>query len=100
MYINRSKFNVIDSIDPIEENFIGTNGLKYRNVYYIAELKEKTDLLVENNNEISQINFFNYNDSTSIIREYQTDKKDILTGVYYYYLESIINTYKTNSIIN
>ena len=92
--INRSKFNVIDSIDPIEENFIGTNGLKYRNIYYIAELKERTELSVNGNNEINQINFFNYNDSVSIIRDYQTDKKDVLTGVYYYYLELIINTLK------
>ena len=92
--IDRSKFNVIDSIDPIEENFIGTNGLKYRNVYYIAELKERSELSVNGNNEINQINFFNYNDSVSIIRDYQTDKKDVLTGVYYYYLELIINTLK------
>jgi len=92
--INRSNFNVIDFIDPIEENFIGTNGLKYRNVYYIAELKEKVNLSVEGNNEIAQINFFNYNDSINIIREYQVEKKEVLTSVYYYYLELIINSYK------
>ena len=92
--IDRSKFNVIDFIEPIEENFIGTNGLKYKNVYYIAELKEKVDLSVEGNNEIGQINFFNYNDSIDIIRDYQVEKKEVLTSVYYYYLELIINSYK------
>jgi 8-oxo-dGTP pyrophosphatase MutT (NUDIX family) len=92
--IDRSKFNVIDFIDPLEENFIGTNGLKYRNVYYIAELKERVDLSVDGNNEIAQINLFNYNDSISIIRDYQVEKKEVLTSVYYYYLELIINSYK------
>ena len=94
--IDRSKFNVIDFIEPIEENFIGTNGIKYKHVYYIAELKEQVNLSVDGNNEIAQINLFNYNDCINIIREYHNDKKDVLTSVYYYYLELIINSYKAN----
>lgn len=92
--IDRSNFNLIDFIEPIEENFIGTNGIKYRHVYYIAELKEKINISVENNNEISQVLFFNYNDCINTIRDYHNEKKDVLTTVYYYYLEQIINSYK------
>jgi len=92
--IDSSKFNVIDSIEPIEENLTGTNGIKYKHIYYVAETKEKLNLSVENNNEIGQINFFSYNDGNNIIREYHNEKKEVLTSIYYYYLELILNSAK------
>lgn len=90
-HIQIDKIKLIDKIDPIEENLIGTNGVKYRHIYYIAEIKE--DLLPEinGNNEIGDLNFFSYNDATSVIRDYHISKKEVLTSIYYYYLETIIN---------
>ncbi len=38
--IPKDKIKIIDSIEPIEENLIGTNGIKYRHIYYIAEIQE------------------------------------------------------------
>lgn len=89
--ISRTKFKIIDSIDPIEENLIGTNGVKYRHIYYIAETRDDFVPNILGNNEIGGINYFCYNDGLNIIRDYHIEKKEVLTSVYYYYLETILS---------
>ncbi len=87
---------ILENISPIIEDFIGTNGVKYRHVYYIAINKKNTDLLKVNNNniyqntEIGDIRFFNYDDAHKIIRAYHVAKKKILAIVYMYILDYII----------
>lgn len=98
--IPKEKIKLIDMIEPIEENLIGTNGIKYRHIYYIAEIKEDYLPEINGNNEIGDLNYFSYNDATSVIREYHIDKKEVLTSVYYYYLETIINNINNINIIN
>jgi hypothetical protein len=88
--ISRSKFKIIDSIDPIEENLIGTNGIKYRHIYYVAETRDNYIPNILGNNEIGAINYFCHNDGLNIIRDYHIEKKEVLTSVYYYYLETIL----------
>jgi len=94
--IDISKINIISNIMPIEENLIGTNGLPYRHIYYIAEtISDNIDLNniennIENNNEIGNIGFFNYNDAKELIRDYHTEKKYILQSIYMYYLEILL----------
>jgi ADP-ribose pyrophosphatase YjhB (NUDIX family) len=93
------KINLIEMIKPIEENLIGTNGIKYRHIYYIAEIKEDFLPEIKDNNEIRDLNYFSYNDAVSVIRDYHIDKKEVLTSVYYYYLEIIMNNIN-NSLLD
>jgi 8-oxo-dGTP pyrophosphatase MutT (NUDIX family) len=88
--INLSDINIINNILPIEENLIGTNGLPYRHIYYIAETTLDNIENVRNNNEIGNIGFFNYNDAKELIRDYHTEKKYILQSIYMYYLEMLL----------
>ena len=95
--IDLSNISIIPNINPIEENLIGTNGIPYRHIYYIAETKMDNLKNVQNNNEIGNIGFFNYNDAKNIIREYHTEKKNILEYIYMYYLEILLES-NINSI--
>jgi 8-oxo-dGTP pyrophosphatase MutT (NUDIX family) len=97
--IPMNKINLIDEIEPIEENLIGTNGIKYRHIYYIAEIKENYLPSIDGNNEIGGMDYFSYNDGLSIIREYHIDKKNVLTSVFYYYLETITNNINSSNHI-
>jgi 8-oxo-dGTP pyrophosphatase MutT (NUDIX family) len=97
--IPKEKIKIIEMIEPIEENLIGTNGIKYRHIYYIAEIKDNYLPEIKGNNEIGDINYFSYNDAHSIIREYHLDKKEVLTNVYYYYLETILNNLNMEVLI-
>jgi 8-oxo-dGTP pyrophosphatase MutT (NUDIX family) len=92
--IDISKINVIRNIAPIEENLTGTNGLPYRHIYYIAETTLQNIHNVENNNEIGNIGFFNYNDAKDLIRDYHVDKKYVLQCIYMYYLEMLLEIHE------
>ena len=96
--IPREAIKVIDSIDPIEENLIGTNGIKYRHIYYLAETTIDTLPDNNNNNEIGRMEFFTYNDGHETLREYHVEKRQIITSVFYYYLENILNMFKANEL--
>jgi len=88
--IPKDSIKLIDSIDPIEENLIGTNGIKYRHIYYLAETT--IDVLPENsnNNEIGNMEFFTYSYGHETLRAYHVEKRQIITSVFYYYLELIL----------
>ena len=73
--IKLSDIKLVSNINPIEENLLGTNGIPYRHIYYIAETSMENNLQIENNNEIGNLGFFNYNDSKNLIREYHTEKR-------------------------
>jgi ADP-ribose pyrophosphatase YjhB (NUDIX family) len=90
--IDIKNINVINEIEPIEENLIGTNGVSYRHIYYIAEIKNNTDLKLNNNNEIGNIGFFQYNTAQNILRDYHVEKKNILENIYMYYLEILLDS--------
>ena len=65
----------------ISETFFGTNNIRYKHIYYIAKLLDENVILeIDNNNEnqvteISNIGWFNYNESLNIIRPYNTEKR-------------------------
>lgn len=92
--IDTNKIKIIENIQPIEENLIGTNGIPYRHIYYIAEYNSNEIPKILNNNEIGNIGFFNYNESLDLIREYHTEKKNIIQILFMYYLELLLSNIK------
>lgn len=77
------------TIEPhLYESFVGTNGKRYKHVYYIAEiLPQASDpvLDVENKNqmgEVKDILWMSKRESLSVIREYDTAKKEVIEKVF------------------
>lgn len=92
--INKDDIKIITEIIPIEEKLTGTNGIKYKHIYMIAELKNPILPKIDKENktqskEIGDIGFFKYTDALSIIRDYHIEKRSILTMLYMYYIERI-----------
>lgn len=92
---NDDEYIILDGFQPLIEIFIGTNGIKYKHVYYLGLAKtEKNpkieDLTEQQKKEVGDIGFFSYNDSINIIRNYHKDKQKILTKIYMLLLENII----------
>ena len=73
---------------PIEEEFIGTNKIKYKHVYYLAKLKKGiASPKVDQDNmlqcgEVHAIALLTYQECMSMIRPYDIQKKEVLTHVY------------------
>lgn len=90
---------ILDKINPIEESLIGTNGINYKHIYYIAIAKTddqpKIDEFNLNQiNEIGDINFFLFEDIVNVLRPYHTEKKKIVTQLYMFIMNKFISFIK------
>ncbi len=76
------------SDQPYEEIFVGTNGIKYRHVYYIAEVPDKVGLprinlhYVQQSGEIANFGWFTFEQCMKIIRPYDGARKNLLEKVH------------------
>jgi len=96
--LNEDMYNILN-VSPLEESYMASNNLKYKHIYYIAQIKNNnTELIIDKNNklqniEISDIKWLNYSDSLNIIREYNVEKKNILLNLHFT-LKYIIENFK------
>jgi 8-oxo-dGTP pyrophosphatase MutT (NUDIX family) len=93
---NNTNYTLLPNIEPIVEDLIGTNGKKYRHIYYIAITDNDLSPKIGENNisqleEIGDIGLFTYEDSLNIFRAYHTERKRVLTIVYIYMLNKFVN---------
>ena len=85
--INRDEYELIPSIIPIEELFLGSNNIRYKHIYYIARAKENIkNVFIDKNNinqvsEISNIKWFSFINGLRNIRNYNIEKKNVLEKV-------------------
>ena len=88
----QTDIKIMSNIKPIIENIVGTNGISYRHIYFLAEdiSNIEPEIGINNSNEIGDIGYFSYEESMTILREYHVEKKNITKNVYLYLLESII----------
>ena len=72
--------------NPVSENFIGSDKIKYSHFYYLAEIIRDIDISVLNNNaqyleEVDHIGMYDYSTSYKLFRDYHVQKKFTLMKV-------------------
>lgn len=82
----REQYSVLRNIAPLEEVFYGSNGIKYKHIYYIGHSKNDIELKIDPKNmhqctEISKVGWYDLNDSLLKIRPYNEEKKKVLKKV-------------------
>jgi len=89
----KNNYNILNKIEPIEERLIGTNGINYKHIYYLAiNNYDRDNILVDYDTyEIGDIKWFTYDEAMANIRPYHIEKKKILTRVYLFILNYLIN---------
>ena len=89
---------------PLEETYLGTNGLKYKHIYYLSQIKNiNSEIKINKMNDIQQIEvgdikWLNFEESLSFIRDYNIEKKYILINLHNS-LKNIIENFKMISKI-
>jgi ADP-ribose pyrophosphatase YjhB (NUDIX family) len=74
--------NSISQIIPFSEVFKGSNNNTYKTIYYLGINDKMNDLEIDvNNNEVSKIEWLNYNDALDKIRPYYFTKKNIISKI-------------------
>lgn len=88
----QSDYHILNKIEPFEEYLTGTNGVPYRHVYYVSV--DNVDTQIARNYdtfEIGEIKWFTFQEAINVIRPYHVSKKQILTNIYLFILNSLIN---------
>jgi len=94
-----SDITLLDKVQPIEEVFIGTNGITYKHIYYIAIAKTDKIPSVDINNknqchEIGDIKYLTYEDTIKAIRPYHLERQKLVTKLYIHVMNNIMQTVK------
>jgi ADP-ribose pyrophosphatase YjhB (NUDIX family) len=90
--ISPKNYQIIKEVKPIEEIFYGSDGVQYKNVYYLARANSYLPLYFNPYNsqqvsEIRKIGWYNRDQAMSQIRGYHKERKNLLNKVSHY-LES------------
>jgi 8-oxo-dGTP pyrophosphatase MutT (NUDIX family) len=95
----KDDYILLDGIRPLVEEFIGTNGVKYKHIYYVAYSNSDRVPLINKGNahqatEVGDIGYYTYNEVVDMIRPYHVERKKIIMKLYMYLLEKIISELK------
>jgi 8-oxo-dGTP pyrophosphatase MutT (NUDIX family) len=95
-YFSR-EYTILNKIEPLEEYFRGTNGIYYKHIYYLSidntDNTDNTDNEMErvyDSLEIGDVKWFTYDQAIQHIRPYHLEKKKILTQVYMFILNFLM----------
>ena len=93
--MKKEDYFILDWVNPIEENYVGTNNISYKHIYFLAISPELTQVNISNNNlhqkyEIGDIGWYTYDKAIELIRDYYSEKKKIISKIYLF-ISSIIN---------
>ena len=81
--LQSSQFTVFYNLNTLEEVFLGTNHMPYKNIYYIGYVEDPVSLSINTKkhcqaSEISELGFFNLDTCLEKIRPYNRQKIKIL----------------------
>ena len=78
---NITKNNINDNIIPIKESFKGTNNKNYLNIFYLSINLDKDSIGKIDNNEVSMVKWFTYNEIIIKLRDYNSSKVILLNKI-------------------
>jgi 8-oxo-dGTP pyrophosphatase MutT (NUDIX family) len=84
--LSRRDYTVIKSAPIFEEKFVGTNGVNYRHVYYLARVSEDVpppviDMYSQQYEEISAVEWRTVDECMQLFRSYDLNKRRIALDV-------------------
>lgn len=75
-------YNILLKYEPYEEILNGTNGYKYKHIYYIANLVKPISEKIQFSNEIECLKLISFSEIYKYIRPYHKDKLDIINKLH------------------
>lgn len=81
-----SNINIVMLMDrPVEETFVGSNGLTYRHVYYVGAIPQLPDSFLlrpgGDAREVSRAAWFTYDEARSRMRDYDVERLKLIEDV-------------------
>lgn len=86
--ITQNDYDLLKNIEPFEEEYIGSNNIVYKNIYYIGKIKVNNyNLYIDKQNrdqvsEIRSIKWFSIIDCLTRIRDYSDYKLNVVDKIF------------------
>jgi ADP-ribose pyrophosphatase YjhB (NUDIX family) len=89
--VKASELYILQQLDCIEENYIGSDSINYKHIYYLGFVNNEVELSINNEQyyEVGDIKWLTIPEAISKIRPYYKNKKDIVYETYFYYINLI-----------
>ncbi len=99
-HIDTTTLHVMERLDSIMEEYIGTDSKNYRHIYYMANSENEIDVSCDNVqlNEIGDIGWFTIPEVMEKIRPYNVEKIKMIHMVYFFIINMVVNITKESNI--
>ena len=93
--IDPNQIEILSKISNVVEQYMGTNNVEYRHIYYLNYFDNNTyddnyfNMIFSNNEtnyEVGDIKWFNWEEATNHIRSYYNEKVKVVNMVYFLFL--------------
>jgi 8-oxo-dGTP pyrophosphatase MutT (NUDIX family) len=86
----------IINISPLEEIYLGSNHIRYKHIYYFAQMMEMKDMKIDKKNsfqksEVGDIRWVTFEEGFSLIRDYHKEKRNILFNTHQFIKNVILH---------
>tara|TARA_B100001121_G_scaffold308569_1_gene332986 strand:+ start:3119 stop:4039 length:921 start_codon:yes stop_codon:yes gene_type:complete len=98
--IDKDNYYLLNNVNSIHDDFIGTNNMNYKHIFYLSIIKNK-DIVnyynsnIKSQNEISDIQWYTWADALRIFRPYYLNKVNIINKLFLFF----INLCEDNNIL-
>lgn len=97
--LNNEDYVILKNITPLEEELTGTDNVRYKHIYFVSMSTATKDAKIDPNNktqmdEIGDIGWFTFDEAIRVIRPYHTGRKKLLTHLYLYIMNKLIQYYR------
>lgn len=84
--LDTDDYILLNNFFTLQDEFVGTNNVKYKHIYYLGIINTEKELKNIKNNEVDDISFVNIEESVSLIREYYQSKIMLINKVFLFIL--------------
>jgi 8-oxo-dGTP pyrophosphatase MutT (NUDIX family) len=84
--VDSESYDILYNLYSIQDDFIGTNGVKYKHVFYIGINKESDNKInldnIKSKNEVSKLKWCKWEECIQLLRPYHQNKLNIINELF------------------
>lgn len=103
--LTKDDYTILNNLYSVQENYIGTNGVNYKHIYYISIAQQDKEVEINEANinqnyEIGDIGWFTWDESINMIRSYYQPKIDIINKIFLFAINIYLKINKQSILAN
>lgn len=91
--IDANCLHIFERLNCLDEEYLGTNSIEYKHIYYLASSEKELDLSINNDNQIYEIGdmaWFTIPDAINKIRTYNNQRIKMIHQMYFFIINLIV----------